>query len=62
MNYREYVESLSLESLKILADTHAVDYMRSPAWTGNELGTVSTEVIKTFARHKLSREGHAWFG
>lgn len=49
MNYREYIESLGVESLKILADTHSIDYMSSPAWTGDELKTVRLEVRKTFA-------------
>ena len=49
MNYKEYVESLSVDSLKILADTHVIDYMSSPAWTGNELNTVRLEVLKTFS-------------
>ena len=46
MNYREYLEALNLESLKILADTHNIDYMSSPTWTGNELSTVKAEVLK----------------
>lgn len=49
MNYREYLDSVNLESLKILADMHGIDYMSSPAWTGNELNTVRSEVSKTLS-------------
>lgn len=49
MNYKEYIDCLNLESLKILAETHSIDYMSSPAWTGNELTTIRSEVFRVVA-------------
>lgn len=49
MNYREYLDSLSLESLKILADTHRIDYMNSPDWKGDELSTIKVEACNMLA-------------
>ncbi len=51
MNYKEYLESLNLESLKVLADTHGIDYMNAPEWTGDELASIKTIIQKNITNN-----------
>lgn len=50
MNYKEYIEGLNLESLKILVDGHGIDYLNSPEWNGDELLTLKNALSKTFSK------------
>ncbi|MGE5328073.1 MAG: helicase-associated domain-containing protein [Deltaproteobacteria bacterium] len=50
MNYKEYIEGLNLESLKILVDSHGIDYLNTPDWNGDELSTLKKALSKTFTK------------
>jgi len=50
MNYKEYIEGLNLESLKILVDSHEIDYLNSPEWNGDELSTLKSTLSKAFSK------------
>lgn len=50
MNFKEYVDGLTIESLKVLADSHEIDYLNSPDWSGDELPTLKTALTKTILK------------
>lgn len=50
MNYKEYIEGLNLESLKILVESQGIDYLNTPEWNGDELNTLKALILKTYTK------------
>lgn len=55
MNYEEYLESLDLESLKILAESHRINYINAPYWE-DEKDFLKAEISRVLIDHNYLEE------